>query len=217
MKQDNHSEYFKLKSEIKTLAEKVTDVNQRIGTLNSQINEVKTDISTITDTLAKEDRAIESKSRLRQPTLTIEQYKDHKNTLEELKGKLPTLDQSLDYDTKELAILQADLSEKRGSLARIRDLILVDIAGQSVEELTATAGESFKKLVMSIIAVEGKYKGHNLRQKEDFKTETYKIICGEIIPAIFADTNELPDLDECNKYVNSLIEGLLNEQQRVAE
>lgn len=45
MKQDNHSKYFRLKSEIKILAEKSTDVNQRIGTSNSQINEVKTDIS----------------------------------------------------------------------------------------------------------------------------------------------------------------------------
>lgn len=47
MKQDNHSEYFRLKSEIKTVQEQVSDVNQRISGWKSQINEVKASISTI--------------------------------------------------------------------------------------------------------------------------------------------------------------------------
>lgn len=150
---------------------------------------------------------IARKSRLKPPALTIEQYKDHKNTLEELKAKLPILEQQVDYDNKELSMLQAELAKKRSSLASIRGFILVDLVNQSLDEITANAGESFKKLVMSIIAVEGKNNGFNHGEKEAFKTETYKIICEQIIPEIFADTKKLPDLHECNQYVNSLIEG----------
>jgi DNA repair exonuclease SbcCD ATPase subunit len=205
MKQ-HKTEYFRLKSEIETLKAKIAEVNQRQADLNHQINEVKSNISAITDTLAKEDLAIERKSKISPPTLSIDQYKDHKNTLEELKAQLPALEQSIDLDNKELAMLQSELSKNRSAAASIRDLILVGLVEQSVTDFSENVGESFKKLVMAIIAVEGKGKGFNYGQKEAFKVETYKVVFEQIIPAVFADTKELPDLNECNQYVDSLIE-----------
>jgi len=206
MNHEKHVEYLTLKTEIKKLLENRFEINQRIENYKNQIIERQAQIQTIAATLEKEDRAIASGSRLHQPTLTIDQYNDQKNTLEALKAELPAIEQSITDTNRELAILDAELQEKRRAVTDARDLLLVDLAEQSLNEFAAAAGESFKKLVMAVIAVEGRGKGFNHGQKAAFTSETYRIICEEIIPAVFADTKELPDLPECNQFVDDLIE-----------
>lgn len=206
MNQEKQAEYLKLKSEITELNNKIFEINKRITNHKNQITERTVSIQTIAATLEKEDRAIASGSRLHQPTLTIDQYNDQKATLETLKAQLPAIEQSIDHASRELSILDAELQEKRRAVAHVRDLLLVDVAEQSLSEFAAAAGESFKKLVMAVIAVEGRGKGFNHGQKEAFKSETYRIICEEIIPAVFAEAKELPDLPECNQFVDALIE-----------
>ncbi len=202
----NNTKYFEIKTETETLSNKVAEVNQRIGDCKNQIAERNAQIQSIAATLENEDRLIANKSRMKPPTLTIDQYKDHKNTLEELKAQLPAVEQELEYASKELAMLESELQTKRRAAANARDMLLVDLVERSVTEFVATSGEPFKKLVMAIIAVEGKGRGFNYGQKESFKSETYNIVLEQIIPAVFADTKELPDLSECNQFVDALIE-----------
>lgn len=206
MNPDKQTEYSNLKADIAGLSSKLSDFGEKIGRLKTQLNEQTAQIQTIAATLENEDRLIAMKSRLKPPTLTIEQYKDQKSTMDELKAQLPALEEELESESRALSLLQAELSEKRRALSNVKDLLLVEVVDQSVAEFATTAGESFKKMVMAIVALEGKSKGFNFGQKEAFKVDVYNLICEQIVPAAFAEAKELPDLSECNQYVDHLLE-----------
>lgn len=207
MKPEQLEEYVRLKSDIKAAERKISDKNQLAANLKHRIAETKAAIDTITATLEREDQLIASKSKLKQPTLTGDQYKEHRQHAAALESELPTLQQSLDDETRELSIFQSELSGLRSALQRCNELLMVDMVEASTAELVSQAGESIKHLVMAIIAFEGKYEGLNYDRKEQFKTETYKVICEQLLPAVFAESNGLPGLQASREYVAGLIEG----------
>lgn len=207
MNPEKLEEYVRLKSDIKAAESKISDKNQQSATLKNRIAETKATIETITATLAREDQLIGLNSRLKKPTLTGDQYKEHRQHATELKAELPTLQQSLDDENRELSIFQSELSGLRSALQSCNELLIVELVDASTADLASQAGELIKRLVMAIIAVEGKSEGFNYGQKEQFKTETYKVICEQLLPAVFAESNGLPSLQASREYVTGLIEG----------
>jgi len=207
MNPEKLEEYARLKSDIKAAESKIADKNQQAANLKHRIAETKATIETITATLKREDQLIGLNSKLKKPTLTGDQYKEHRQHAASLEAELPTLQQSLDDETRELSIFQSELSGLRSALQRCNELLMVDMVEASTAELVSQAGESIKRLVMAIIAVEGKYEGFNYDRKEQFKAETYKVICEQLLPAVFTDSQGLPGLQASREYVAGLIEG----------
>ncbi|QPK65154.1 hypothetical protein IVG45_09575 [Methylomonas sp. LL1] len=207
MNPEQIKEYVRLKSDIKAAESKIADKNQQAANLKHRIAETKATIETITATLEREDQLSASNSKLKRPTLTGDQYKEQRQHLSELKAELPTLQQGLDDETRELSIFQSELAGLRSALQRCNDLLIVELVEDSTVELVSRAGESIKRLVMSIIAVEGNYEGFNYEQKEQFKTKTYRVICEQLLPVVFAESNGLPGLQASREYVAGLIEG----------
>jgi chromosome segregation ATPase len=207
MNPEKREEYFRLKSDIKAAESKIADKNQQAENLKHRIAETKATIDTITATLGREDQLIASNSKLKRPTLTGDQYKAQRQHAAALEAELPTLQQSLDDENRELSIFQSDLSGLRSALQRCNELLMVDLVDASTAELVSQANESIKRLVMSIIAVEGNYEGFNYEQKEQFKTKTYRVICEQLLPVVFAESNGLPGLQASQEYVAGLIEG----------
>lgn len=206
MNPEQLKEYARLKSDIKAAESKIADKDQQAATLKNRIAEAKATIETITTTLEREDQLIGLNSKLKKPTLTAEQYKEQRQHVTELKAELPTLQQTLDDENRELSVFQSELSGLRGELQRCNELLMVDLVNSSIAELVSQAGESIKCLVMSVVAIEFKYDGYTIDRKEELKTEAYKVICEQLLPAVFAESNGLPSVQASKAYVTGLID-----------
>lgn len=204
--ENQKAEYFNRKAKIADINDKISETNSAANELKRQIREAEEVIQITTKRLELEELEISRPSRLSKRTMTIEQFREHKQGLEDWKKGLPKLREDLALFNQELSILKADLDIERRQLNAARSKIVSEMVDKAVDEVSTATGESFRNLAMAIIANAGKSKGRTINEKQLFNEETYKLIGKKIVQSVFAD-NGLPDLPEANQHITSIIEG----------
>lgn len=200
------SEYFILKTNFNALAGAITDKKSEIDVCEREFSELQARIDEEKITLRREEELMLKNSRMKRPTLTMEEYKTRKDALAEDEARLPDLKESLDFKSRELAMLKVDWADARSRLDAIKDSLLTDLVNQSVDEFTAVAGDSFKKLVMALVVVKGRQRGYGLDERREFHTAMYDFFFKKTLPGIFDGPGRLPDLNEANQYITSILE-----------
>lgn len=205
--ENQKTEYFNRKAKIASINDQIAETNDQVNELKRQIDEAEDVIQITTKRLEIEDREIARPGPLSKRTMTVDQYREHKKGIEDWQIGLPKLKDDLNLLNQELSILKANLANERRALNGERSAIMAEIVDKATDEFAAIAGESFKNLVLAIIANAGKDKGHTYNQQQLFNEVTYKLICEKAVPSVFADKNGLPDLREANQYITAIIEG----------
>lgn len=204
--ENQKAEYVNRKAKIAEINDKISETTNAANELKRQIHEAEEVIQVTSKRLEIEEREIARPGPLSKRTMTIEQFREHKKGIEDWQKGLPKLKEELALLNQELSILNADLATERRALNAARSEIVSGLVDKAVDEFSAVAGESFKHLVMTIVANAGKNKGYTISEKQLFSDITYRLICERIVPSIFADSG-LPDLQEANHYVTTVIEG----------
>lgn len=204
--ENQNAEYFNRKAKIASINDQISETSNAANELKRQIHEAEDVIQITTKRLEIEEREIARPGPLSRRTMTIEQFREHKQGLEDWQKGLPKLRDDLALLNQELSILRADLAIEQSALNAARSKIVSGMIDEAVDNFSTVAGESFKNLVMTIVANSGKQKGTGI-YKQAFNEATYKLVCEKIVPRIFTDNNELPELHEANQYITSIIEG----------
>jgi chromosome segregation ATPase len=205
--ENQKAEYFNRKAKIADINDKISETNTAANDLKRQIHEANDVIRITTKRLEIEEREITIPGSLSKRTMTVEQFSEHKEGLEDWKKGLPKLNYDFNLLNQELTILKAELATERRALNATRSKIVSEMVDKAADEFSAVSSESFKNLVLTIIANAGKDKGYTANQQQLFNEVMYKLICEKIVPSVFSDRSGLPDLQEANQYITSIIEG----------
>lgn len=205
--------YRQAKADIGVLNGRLLEKRQVVAGAQRQIAEHRQTIGEIGEQLRIEDLALESPSRLRRPTLTEQQYEAQRQTIVELEAKLPALESQIDQANRDIQRLELELSDRHSAMNYAQAQIAVDMVDQSVDQLIETAEDSFKNLVMALIAREGKSQGYTLEQKDFFKRETSHLLCELLYRRVFGvgpSGYDMPDLHHAKAHVIGVIETALH-------
>jgi chromosome segregation ATPase len=155
LNEEHIATYRQAKADIDSLNGRLIDKRQAVAGAQRQITEHWQRIGEIGELLKKEDLALENPSRLRQPTLTEEQYEAQRQTVAELEATFPDLQGQIEKTNREIARLESELSSLHGSMNYAFKQISAGIVEQSAAKLIELAGEPFRDLVTAIIADKG--------------------------------------------------------------
>lgn len=155
LNEEHIATYRQAKADIDSLNGRLIEKRQAVVYAQRQIAEHRQTIGEIGELLHKEDLALDSPSRLRQPTLTEEQYEAQRQTAVELEAKFPALQSQIDKANREIARLESELSSLHGSMNYAVKQISADMVEQSAAKLIELAGEPFRDLVRAIVANKG--------------------------------------------------------------
>jgi len=205
--ENQKAEYFNRKAKIAGINDQISETNDAANELKRQIDEAENVIQITTKRLEIEEREISRPGPLSRPTMTVEQFREHKKGLEDWQKGLPKLKDDLNLLNQELTLLKAELATEQRALKVARSVIVAGMVDKAIDEFSTVAGESFKNLVMAIVANAGKDKGYTLDHQQLFNEATYKLICEKIVQRVFTENKSLPDLQEANHYVTAIIEG----------
>ncbi|MEI8572213.1 hypothetical protein U737_09690 [Methylomonas sp. LW13] len=209
LNEEHIATYRQAKTDIDSLNGRLIEKRQAVVGAQRQIAEYQQTIGEIGEQLRIEDLALESPSRLRQPTLTEEQYEAQRQTAVELEAKLPALQSQIDQANREIRRLDLELSGLHNTMNYAQAQIAVGMVNQSVDQLIETANDSFKNLVMALIAREGRSQGYTLEEKDFFKRETSHLLCELLYQRAFGvgpNGYEMPDLHHATAHVIGVIE-----------
>lgn len=198
------NEYFTRKSNIVAINGKIADKNAQITELKTEIAETEAAIASTSKRLEIEERERTLSSPLAKITMTLEEFRVSQAHIAEWRKKLPELNAALEYLNQELKILQNDLVRERPFLVAARSEILANLVDTELKEFAAVSGESFKNLVLAIIANSGKNRPYSRVQYQAYKEDFYKSICETILPRVFG--NDIPDAHEAGKILNAIFE-----------
>ena len=221
----NTGEYFKLKADVDTLSNAVTDKRVEIESLHRQISETKTHITEINSLLSKEDRELSRPGPLSRVTLSSEQYNEHKRTVTEMEAELPVLNEAMVMSNRDLTMLQNDFGDKNRLFKYTRTRMAAAMADQAAKMIVELAGEQIKGLMYAMVASGGKGHDNFHPNKQLFLNDLGERIrdalCQGHAEGEFKTSDWLPPLQEANQHVEAQLhqihlaeQGALHGKQR---
>lgn len=198
--------YRQAKTNIQSLNEGLAEKRNTVIGLQRQIGETQQAIGEIRELLRKEDLALDRPSRLRQPTLTQEQYEAQRQTAAELEATLPILDGQIEPAKRQIVRLERELSEQHRLQGEAINAAAADLLEQSIDKLVDCGGELFKDVVMATIAKEDSGQGYTHEENQRFKRGIAWMVFDRLYPRVFGD-EAMPDLREANQHIIAALEG----------
>lgn len=203
---DYQAQYVSQKADISVLQQAINAKNAEIADIQRKTQATKEEIDQISKQLKIDEVRFNSKSTVIRPSMTPEEFMAAKRKVADMENELPILAEALDYQNKAMNVLQVNLSRANRELAFIKSKIVEELVEQSVDELSAMAGQQLENLLLTIVAKNKKHKGFTLDEKSAFDRGTY-IDFGKTLFSKILGTRALPDLTEADQYVTALIEG----------
>ncbi|MFZ2170552.1 MAG: hypothetical protein WAW61_13065 [Methylococcaceae bacterium] len=202
-----NKEYITRKATVAKLNEQITLKATEIKELRDEIAETKTVIESTSKKLDSEELTHQSSRKLSvlKRTMTLQEYREARSHLEDWRKKVIELNASLEQRHKELVFLQDDLARERPLLMAARTEIMTELVNKELEEFTKTSGESFKNLVLAVIAKNGRNKPHSPGSFPAYQDSIFRTVCETLLPAVFG-TDHVPDHIEASQFVNEKIE-----------
>lgn len=218
----NPSEYLKLKADVDSLSNAVTDKHAEIESLRRQISETKTYVADINTLLAKEERELSRPGPLSRTTLSSEQFNEHKRSVTKKEAELIVLDETMVTRNRDLTMLQNDLGNKKRQLKHIRERTADAIADQAAKQIVESVGEPINDLMHAMVALGGKPTDHYPSTQELFLMKLGERIkdalCQGHAEEKFKTTGWIPHLQDANQHVEALLHKIyLAEQGTVHE
>jgi hypothetical protein len=188
----SHKNYLELKQDAQTVRDAIAAKQNERQALMADINQLHEKIDTLSQTLAREEIAMGSASKLKQSSMTALDFIVHRKELEAMQGELPTLNEAIAFLDRSMESLQAELRTINDWLNRKLDLSSKDLEAQIAARFVATSSADFKNLVTAVIAAN--------------PAKPHILIGGAVCDAVFkalqdAEGYQFPDFAEARRFV----------------
>ena len=188
----SHKNYLELKQDAQTVRDAIAAKQNERQALMADINQLHEKIDTLSQTLAREEIAMGSASKLKQSSMTALDFIAYSKELEAMKSELPSMDDALAFLDRSMASLQAELRTINDWLNRKLDLSSKELEAQIAARFVATSSADFKNLVTAVIAANpGKPHVH-----------IGAVVCDAVFKALQdAEGYQFPDFAEARRFV----------------
>lgn len=144
--------YAELKQDAQTVRDAIAAKQNERQAIMADIQQWHEKIDTLSQTLAREEIAIGSASKLKQSSMTALDFIVHRKELEAMQGELPTLNEAIAFLDRSMESFQAELRTINDWLNRKLEHSSKDLAEEMAARFVATSSADFKNLVTSVIA-----------------------------------------------------------------
>lgn len=148
----SHKTYAELKQDAQTVRDAIAAKQNERQAIMADIQQWHEKIDTLRQTLAREEHAMVSASKLKQSSMTALDFIVHRKELEAMQGELPTLNEAIAFLDRSMESFQAELRTINDWLNRKLEHSSKDLAEEMAARFVATSSADFKNLVTSVIA-----------------------------------------------------------------
>lgn len=148
----SHKNYAELKQDAQTVRDAIAAKQAERQSLVENIRQLQEKIDTLSQTLAHEEHAMASASKLKQSTMTALDFINHRKSLETMQGELPTLNEAVAFLDRSMESLQSELRVINDWTNRKLEQSSKELVTELASRFVETASADFKNLVNAVIS-----------------------------------------------------------------
>lgn len=148
----SHKNYAELKQDAQTVRDAIAAKQAERQSLLENIRQLQEKIDILSQTLAVEEHAMASASKLKQSSMTALDFINHRKSLEAMRGELPALNEAIAFLDRSMKLLQAELRIINDWTNRKLEQSSKELVTELASRFVETASADFKNLVAAVIA-----------------------------------------------------------------